>query len=442
MKIPYSYQEVAIAQASKVNTLLGDKCGLGKTLVGIETYKRNSNGSLLWVTRKNAKRQLELDFYDQFPEAEVFVVDSLQDFDYGDFRYSPVNRVCITHYEAVIGLNDSKFRRVNWDWIIGDECHYIKNRLANRSKAFKRLKSRRKLAMSATPANKKFRTAKGLRYNPEELYSVVNWLHPKQVKSFSYWYDTFVAEELSYGDHYKPCGVKNLDLYDRLLAQLFLQRTKPQVASDLPPLTTVKMTLQATPEQARLYKDFRRACKADILVGVEGLPDMFVNSYMGERITCQRLTSTPRLLGNRELGIKLNWLDSLFESDEQVLVATAFKATAELIANRYKIPIITGDQNTFVAEEKPARVVGTIQALAGAFNMGWLDSVVFFDLTYSTINAEQVRDRIHRIDITSPKTAYYLVVEKTFDNVIFQALQEQWDHDAVNRAFVRHILES
>lgn len=441
IKTPYEYQETAIQRALHRNLLLGDKCGLGKTLTAIETYKRDPVGSLLWVTKKNAKLQLQGDIEEQFPEAEVHIVDHVNNFEYNRFRGSPNGLIAITHYEAVNGLVQvPKIKRLEWGWIIGDECHMVKNRLTARTKAFTKLKSRRRLAMSATPANRKFRTEKGLRYNPEELFSMFRWLHPDTFKTFGFFYDMFIEEQLGYGDRLEPVGIKNLEMFDRLLDQVFLQRTKPEVAEWLPPLTTVKMRLKPTKVQKRLYDDFRREARKDILVDVKGLPTFFVNSLMGERAICQKLTSSPQLLEHAEAGIKLDWLSDLFESDETVLVATLFRSSAELIAERFNLPIIISGKNTFKPEEKPPRIVGTIAALAGAFNMGWIDSIVFFDLTYSTIQNEQVRDRIHRIDIVNPKTAYYLTIVGTFDEVIFAALENQWDDKAVREAFVQHIL--
>ena len=50
---------------------------------------------------------------------------------------------------------------------------------------------------------------------------------------------------------------------------------------------------------------------------------------------------------------------------------------------------------------------------------------VYFSLTYSYELLKQSQDRIHRIGQNTKCTYYYLIAEKTIDQVIYQAIQEK-----------------
>lgn len=83
-------------------------------------------------------------------------------------------------------------RTGTWSMVILDEVHRIQNRGSLNKKVLAFIKTERKLALSATPAGNAF----------EGLWSILNWLWPKQYRSFWKWADTFlVLEEKNINQH-------------------------------------------------------------------------------------------------------------------------------------------------------------------------------------------------------------------------------------------------
>lgn len=448
MLTPYPYQETAIQKALQLNLLLADKCGLGKSLVALEVYLRSLKGSCLWVTRKLAKLQLAEQVKGQDLEAVVHVINNPTDFNYEVLQASPIHHYVIVHYEALPKLLDhTKLFSIQWGLIVADEVHYIKNRLAKRSKALKKLKGTLRLALSATPANRKFLGADGvLYYSPSELWNIYRFLHPANFSSYHNFCDMFIQYEEKYiasdTTVKEEAGIANLAKYKQLLQQVYLQRTKEEVADFIPPITSIQIPLPLTGKQAKLYHEFKEACKRDMIVDVEGLTPMIVSNVLSMLTQLQKLTTLPSMLGSKVTGIKLEWLkEHLTNTDDSILIVSRFRDVVIHVANMLNCPMIIGNGTTYETGTKPKYIAGTIKSLAGAFNLGFLDSVIFIDSSYSTIEAEQVKDRIHRMDIKNPKTAYYLTVEGTVDYLVLNSLKKQWDVKVLVLNFIRYLQE-
>jgi hypothetical protein len=81
----------------------------------------------------------------------------------------------ICHYEAVRNKDlIPAIRKVDWFHVIADECHRLKGRKTQQTRAVKTLKPKFKTGMSGTPAEDK----------PQDLWSILNWLWPQTYRSF------------------------------------------------------------------------------------------------------------------------------------------------------------------------------------------------------------------------------------------------------------------
>lgn len=442
--IPRTYQEEAINKAIQLNLLLADKCGLGKTLVAIEVYLRTLEGSALIITRKNAKLQWKSEILKQDINANVVIAEKALDFDLSLFKGSPTHLYCITHYQALERITG--LLKITWGLIVADEAHLIKNRQTKISKQIKKLKAIRKLALTATPTNKKFKLLSGqLVYNPAELWNIFRWLHPKNFRSYHRFYALFMITtlvETQDRTFKKEIGIKNEEQFLHLLEQIFLQRTKEEVLPELPPLISTRLLLPLTGTQEKIYKEFKQACKEDIIVTVEGITPLIVKNTLSIATNLQKLTSSPKLLDSKLLGVKLQWLhEFLHDTDDSVLIVSRFRDIALYIASKYDSEIVIGGFNTLVPDTEYKLITGTIRALAGALNLHFIDTVIFIDCVHSTIDMEQVRDRVHRMNITSAKNIIYLIIKDSVDELIIKSLENQWTEKVLTENLLRYIYE-
>ena len=160
----------------------------------------------------------------------------------------------ITHYHALDLL--PFFDRVQigrqgliWDHIIADEAHYIKNRNAKRTKTLKRQKAKKKTACTGTPADDK----------PQDVWSIWNWLAPKEYRSYWRFFNEFIksSEEINYrtGQGYrKVIGVKNMDEYHKRVAPYYIRRRLTDVRDDMPEKTYSDIWVDLTGRQLKDYR--------------------------------------------------------------------------------------------------------------------------------------------------------------------------------------------
>ena len=108
------------------------------------------------------------------------------------------------------------------------------------------------------------------------------------------------------------------------------------------------------------------------------------------------------------------------------------------IAQKLKAPLVIGAQEVpDIQKLRPKTLVGTIGALGESHDLPWMDVAIFVDVDWSSTAMQQAKDRIHRINITSPKLALYLYHPGTVDDLIFEALDKKWSDIELVQNYLR-----
>jgi SNF2 family DNA or RNA helicase len=141
--------------------------------------------------------------------------------------------VVITNYEQLT----KTLNNVWWDFVVADEVHYMQNRKADRSIAVKQLtRVKHKRGLSGTP----------MLSRPDNLWSILNWLYPKEFRGYWKYFHYFVESE-----HHVPSkfgcpvcgnfhqrewreiiGPKNVEELKALLRRFCIRRTTPETNID------------------------------------------------------------------------------------------------------------------------------------------------------------------------------------------------------------------
>lgn len=185
---PYGYQMAAIAfmdDCFKRDTgcLIADDAGLGKTPVPLcyASWKKEiervliicpSNVRLNWVNEiftwlnTGDPRWCKESLF----TVSGFVVDPLKvQILKGKDQLRKNANIAVVSWDGLRSpLILNQIHLEDWDMIVGDESHYIKHKSSARAKAAHKLQSKRRVLMSATPADKPF-----------EYFSQLHWLDPK-----------------------------------------------------------------------------------------------------------------------------------------------------------------------------------------------------------------------------------------------------------------------
>ena len=429
-KVPYQFQTEAIAVAAVNSVLIGDECGLGKTLMAVEASRYLTPGPRLVVCPNPAKGQWRQEIIGQLPDSIVYVFGKAGRAP-EDFKWEVIEAGytvwVIIHYEALlkIGLQLAQY---DWSLVVADEAHRIKNRKAKRTLHLKRIKAERKMALTGTLLEKWV----------GDLWSVLNWLYPKTWTSFWSFRGRYVEEKRHpFLGFMEIIGPKNLEELAGHIGPYTFRRTKEGVAPDLPPKIMTRVPIELTVQQAKLYDKIAasRDIEVDLTEVTEGeLGVMVIKNTLAQIIKCQQAVVDPLLLNTSIESAKINYAVeyTMDNPDEPIIIFSRFRDTAIRLAGRLDASLLVGGvKNPTVAiaaflTGKKRILVGTIAAMGEGLNLQRAKTAIFLDQEWSTIKMQQAVDRIHRIDIDEPKNIIYLYSEGTVDELVLQALDRKW----------------
>lgn len=222
--------------ASRMNTLLGDEPGLGKTIQAaglINVLDKGEPMQILVISpaslKINWRRELEKwlvrDFEILIANGKKFSGDAL-----------PPRCVVVINYD-ILPKNSDWVHGINWDVLVVDECHYLKNPKAKRTQqvvgkwdasirgwGIHPIQATYKLLMTGTPVVNR----------PIELWPVLHYLDPANWRNYMDFAKTYCnAYHNGYGWDFT--GSSNLDdLQRKLRASMMVRRLKENVLTELP----------------------------------------------------------------------------------------------------------------------------------------------------------------------------------------------------------------
>ncbi|EIJ93310.1 transcription activator [Nematocida parisii ERTm1] len=227
----------------KINCILADEMGLGKTLQTISllgylyTTKKNKLPNLL-IVPKSTLQNWKNEFKKFMPGIKTIIfhcsrkdiklkAKELQELDY---------IACITTYEMCLA-GKSQLQTVDWQYIVIDEAHRIKNEQTVLSKVVRIIPCTHRLLLTGTP----------LQNNIHELWALLNFLAP-EVFSDGEGFDAWV--ESSSND----TGNETVDKLRNLLGLFILRREKADVEKSLLPKKIINLYSPLTDMQRKWYK--------------------------------------------------------------------------------------------------------------------------------------------------------------------------------------------
>ncbi|KAI9680992.1 MAG: hypothetical protein M1829_001072 [Trizodia sp. TS-e1964] len=137
--------------------------------------------------------------------------------------------VMITTY-ATYRMNKDAINMVEWDCVVADECHQIKELSSEVTKAMNQVNALCRIGLTGTAIQNKY----------EELWAILNWTNPGRFGPLSTWKST-VSQPLKVGQSH-DATVYQLSrarktakkLVENLLPEFFLRRMKTLIAHQLP----------------------------------------------------------------------------------------------------------------------------------------------------------------------------------------------------------------
>lgn len=235
------YQEETVRKVLKTfrgRAMLADEVGLGKTIeagmVLKEYIERGMVKSVLILTPtplvSQWKEELQVKFDLDFVTTDDQGVRINEEFWQTPFVLASIN-------QAKSKKNFGKVTSQEYDMVIVDEAHHLKNRNTLNWKLVNALKKRFLLFLTATPVEN----------NLMELYNLITLLKPGLLKTAS----EFKKEFMTQGDAVSP---RNRTRLRSLLDQVMIRNTRALAALNIPPRFAQTVQINPVGEELKLYE--------------------------------------------------------------------------------------------------------------------------------------------------------------------------------------------
>ena len=372
--------------------MLCDEMGLGKTIQIIGLILGSQLKTTLLVLPASLliqwKEQIEK-FAGSFVEAKIY---------HGSNRTLEINKmkkqVIITSYNLIINDN-VKLKTIEWDRIILDECHYIRNP-----------KSRIFQSISKIPALKKW----GITGTPIQNYVA-------DIET--------LFKFLGYSKDFIKINL------EKLISNHILRRTKDDVKQynkilELPERTVNNIRIRIKSKERGLYNSIKDldVCYLERILREKQsaiLPQMFIDSI-------SRKTKTEPKVWKHE-NSKLNFIVKKIKEQcrlkKRILVFTTFNSELDYLQNKfkdtpYKFNYINGsvsidERNKIIADDSIDILAIQIVCGGTGLNLQKYNVAFFTSPPWNPSLEEQAIARLHRIGQTQQVEIYRVLVHNTID---------------------------
>ncbi|CCF55876.1 hypothetical protein KAFR_0A04410 [Kazachstania africana CBS 2517] len=227
--------------------ILADEMGLGKTLqtvafLGYLKYIENIDGPFLVIAPKSTLNNWLREINRWTPEVDAFVLqgDKEERQEMIKTKLLPCDfDIVIASYEIII-REKSAFKKFNWEYIVIDEAHRIKNEESMLSQVLREFTSKNRLLITGTP----------LQNNLHELWALLNFLLP-DIFSNSQDFDEWFSSEGSNNEENQELIVKQLHT---ILQPFLLRRIKSDVETSLLPKKELNLYVGMSSMQKKWYR--------------------------------------------------------------------------------------------------------------------------------------------------------------------------------------------
>lgn len=404
---------------------LADDMGLGKTVQTIAfLLSQQEKGPSLVIAPTSVvpgwKKELE-----RFaPGLRPLILNNEKD-RVGAIEKAAPSDVVISSYGILTSCPDMLQGR-EWNVIILDEAHQIKNRWTKVSKAAMDLRGASRFILTGTPVQNSL----------ADLWNLFQFINPGMLGQ----YENFMAR---YTAHDEAESRQRMEMLKSATQPFILRRTKETVLKELPRKTELDYLVPLSQEEMAYYEDMRS--EIEDLVAMQGYESGPMDISVFEGLTKLRMAScSPGLQnpawagGSSKLDELRFLLEHLLKDDTHMLVFsqfTSFLGMVKPMLEKMGIPYLYLDGTTSLKER--ARLVEQFQRgecriflislKAGGLglNLTAANCVILLDPWWNPSIEEQAIDRSYRIGQDRDVTVLRLIAAQTIEEKIvrLQALK-------------------
>jgi len=414
---PLTHQKEAIQKlVENKKFILADDMGLGKTTSTIIAALESGSKKVLIICpatlKINWKREIE-----NYSDKTVFIAESKNFSTEADFVI--INYDIIKNFHDTKKKDESQILASNFDLVIVDEAHYIKNATAQRTKLINDIvkKTERLWLLTGTPM-----TSRPIDYF--NLLSLVDSPVAKNWMAYAIRYCAGYQFKVGSRKVWNVMGSSNLEeLRDRTLG-LTLRRLKENVL-DLPDkiITPVYLRLKSKQYEEVMGEYYDWYDK---------------NPEESKSLTVQfsKLTKVRQIIADEKIAQTIELAENILEQDKKVIIFCNFTDSLNKITEHFGKAAVKLDGSMskperqhsvdeFQDNPKVKVFVGNIKAAGVGITLTSAEAVIMNDLSFLPSDHAQAEDRAYRYGQKNNVLVYYPIFENTIEGVIYDILNNK-----------------
>ena len=414
---PLEHQKEAIQKlVENKKFILADDMGLGKTTSTIIAALESNSKKVLIICpatlKINWKREIE-----NYSDKSIYIAESKNFSTEADFVI--INYDIIKNFHDPKKKNESQVLASNFDLVIIDEAHYIKNGTAQRTKLINDIvkNTERLWLLTGTPMTSR----------PIDYFNLLSIIDSPVAKNWlAYAVRNCQGYQFNVGGRkiWNVTGASNLEeLRDRTLG-LTLRRLKENVL-DLPDKII-------TPVYLRLKSKLYENVMGEYYDWYDKNPDE------SKSLTVQfsKLTKIRQIIADEKTQQTIELAENILEQDKKVIIFCNFTDSLNKIAEHFGKSAVKLDgsmskpnrQNSvdqFQENPKVKVFVGNIKAAGVGITLTAAEAVIMNDLSFLPSDHAQAEDRAYRYGQKNNVLVYYPIFENTIEGIIYDILNNK-----------------
>ena len=419
------YHWMKMLEQFGLSGILADEMGLGKTIQSISVLSdlpANSRSIVIcpktllfnWAAEiLKFNKSLSYVLYEGSQKERKKILDNLN-----------VNLLFASY--SIIQNDIDELSEIEFDYIILDEAQHIKNPIALRTKAVKKLKAKHRCALSGTP----------IENNPIELWSIFDFLMPGYLPKSRNFINKFKTDP--------ALQKESNDKLKMLVSPFILRRKKQDVLIELPDKQVQQIFCKLTSVQEKMYLQILEDVKNRYL-DTENIGSNYIH-ILAALTKLRQICNHPHLVDkdlkkNIEFSGKLELLREIIvdavEGGKKLLIFSQFVQMLKILREMLKEEKITFEYmdgsiknrqkviDNFNNNNNIRTFLISLKTGGYGLNLTAADTVIIVDPWWNPMGENQAIDRAHRIGQTKKVMVYKIITKGTIEEKILDLQQNK-----------------
>ncbi|MFT4759268.1 MAG: hypothetical protein ACI9XO_000751 [Paraglaciecola sp.] len=335
--------------------------------------------------------------------------------------------VILTTYQTA--LKDAKLlQEIEFEYMVLDESHYIKNKNSKIFKALREFKARHKVSLSGTPIENSLK----------DLWSQMDFINSGHLGSANFFQKEFITPIERGGNEDKKEQLR------ALVSPFLMRRTKEEVAKDLPELDVQVFYSEMTLDQRKIYEREKSKARNLLLQNYKSGSFEYASIVLQTLLKLRQIVNHPKLVfpdydksSGKFQDILEQW-GTIQKSGHKTLIFSSFVKHLELVRGHFEgekaaFSWLTGavsqkqravEVTNFQEKEDVSSFLISTKAGGTGLNLTAADYVFLIDPWWNPQAEKQAIARAHRIGQTKKVFARKFITKDSIEEKIL-ALQER-----------------